>query len=614
MKKLSVLFVALAVALSAAAAGPMKANVRKVHKNKIMTEQVMDKQAIAQAKKAPAREPITEDPEGEAFDFQRAGGAVYASSGYLYLGDQTGSKARFVFDADGTTVYIRDLLYYANNNFGHAWVKGTVEGNTLTIPMGQSIYWSDEYNADVVLCWGSTEVVGETSIGFTRDESVTAVTYTIDPENQTYTLEGTVAPTSTDSQDANAYCGTGLSAYWTDDDSWSGYVEWNTVFSDPAEPMASPTVITEIPEGCQTYTYYRKSSCIYNSFFGIGESETDGKFTVAFDMTNGDVYIQNPSWWNDYYGAWVKGTYDWMTGIIAVPTGQFLYWSEEGEYGIQLGWGSTYVYEDVDEEGETGYYLGTKLDEEATEIEFMIDDDYIYLLNSKGDINAEFPDNYNATGLYTYYSDDLSMTDLEFANLGEDGYALPFGEIVNLVPAVPADPTADDWYDCGDESGFSKFYFTLPTTDVDGNTIDPEYLSFSIFIDDEEEPFVFDAATYSYDIDEDMTEIPYYLYSSGYDFYTDHVYFYRTNEGDNPLFTKRIGIQVYYTVDSPEEKVAVRNASNIIYYEDPTTAIESVKAELDLNAPIYNIMGQKMNSTNLPAGVYIQNGKKFIVK
>ena len=439
MKKLSVLFVALAVALSAAAAGHFKTDVRKVHNNKIMTEQVMDKQAIAQAKKASA----------------------------------------------------------------HALAESTT------------------------------------------------------------------------------------------------------------------AVITEIPEGCQTYTYYRRSSCIYNSFFGIGETKTDGKFNVAFDLTNGDVYIQNPSWWNDYNGAWVKGTYDWMTGVITVPTGQFLYWDEEYEYGIQLGWGSTYVYEDVDENGETGYYLGTKLDEETTEIEFIIVDDYIYLLNSGGDINAEFPDNYNATGLYSYYSDDLSMSDLEFANLGEDGYALPFGQIVNLVPAVPADPIVDPesaWDDCGDESGYSNFSFTLPTEDVDGNLIDPEHLSFSIFIDDEEEPFIFDAETYSYDIDEDMTEIPYYVYSSGYDFYPYRVYFYRTNENDNPLFTKRIGIQVYYTVDSPEEKVPVSNASNIVYYELVVTGIESVKAELDLNAPIYNIMGQKMNGNSLPAGIYIQNGKKFIVK
>jgi hypothetical protein len=28
----------------------------------------------------------------------------------------------------------------------------------------------------------------------------------------------------------------------------------------------------------------------------------------------------------------------------------------------------------------------------------------------------------------------------------------------------------------------------------------------------------------------------------------------------------------------------------------------------------YNLMGQKMNGNNLPAGIYIHNGKKIIVR
>ena len=400
---------------------------------------------------------------------------------------------------------------------------------------------------------------------------------------------------------------------------WLNIDDVSVTDEEPEPEPEGPTVITEIPDGCETYTYYRNSACIYNSFFGIGETATDGKFTVAFDSTTGDVYIQDPAWYYDSNDSWVKGTYDWMTGIITIPTGQYLSWNDSYQYGIILGWGSTYVYQDVDPDtGEEGYYMGTELDDETTEINFMIDGDNIYLLGCDGDMNAEFPDNYNATGLYTYWSDDLSLTALEFSNLDEYGYDLPFGYIVNVVPAVPADPVvAQDgsaWYDCGDESGFSKFYFTLPTTDVDGNMIDPEYLSYSIFTDDDE-LFTFPAEDYTYDdLTEDITEVPYWLYSSAVDFHNNYVYLYRTNEGDNPLFEHRIGIQVYYTVDSPETKAPIRNESNIVYYELPTTGISSVKAELDLNAPIYNIMGQKMKSGNLPAGVYIQNGKKFIVK
>lgn len=48
--------------------------------------------------------------------------------------------------------------------------------------------------------------------------------------------------------------------------------------------------------------------------------------------------------------------------------------------------------------------------------------------------------------------------------------------------------------------------------------------------------------------------------------------------------------------------------------ENPTPVkVINANVELDANAPIYNLLGQKVENVN-NAGVYIQNGKKFIVK
>ncbi len=367
---------------------------------------------------------------------------------------------------------------------------------------------------------------------------------------------------------------------------------------EPETPPETPTIITEIPDGCQIYTYYRNSATIYSSMFGIGGGVTDGKFTVAFDTNTGDVYIQNPMWYYDTNGVWVKGTYDWMTGIITIPTGQYLSWSDAYQYGVVLGWGSTYVYEDgVDEEtGEPLYYLGTEIDERTTEMQFMIEDDNIYLLGTEGDINAEFPENFNATGMYCYWSDDQSFTCIEFANRDENGYAAPFGRIVNLVPAVPADPTSDDWYDDGNESGFSKFYFTLPTEDVNGNPLDPECLSYSIFVDNGNGPEVFhftgDVYTYDLAADEDITEVPYSLYSSAVDFHDYFVYMYRTNaEGYEPLFTKNIGIEVYYTVNGERNA----NENGIIWLYNTDTKVNELNANKTVaNVRYFNAAGQEM--------------------
>ena len=162
--------------------------------------------------------------------------------------------------------------------------------------------------------------------------------------------------------------------------------------------------------------------------------------------------------------------------------------------------------------------------------------------------------------MMTIYSDDQSMTAIEIANRDEYGYAEPIGYMVDLVPAVPANPTADDWYDCGNEGGFSRFYFTLPTTDVNGKMIDPEHISYSVYVDNGNGPelFTFDAATYSYDLTEDITEVPFSVYNSAMDFRNYFVYFYRTNaEGFTPLFTDNIGIQAHYTVDG------VKNSSEL---------------------------------------------------
>ncbi len=54
-----------------------------------------------------------------------------------------------------------------------------------------------------------------------------------------------------------------------------------TIGEFEAEPEPeTPTVITEIPEGCQVYTYYRNSATIYSGWFGISATITDGKLSV----------------------------------------------------------------------------------------------------------------------------------------------------------------------------------------------------------------------------------------------------------------------------------------------------------------------------------------------
>ena len=373
--------------------------------------------------------------------------------------------------------------------------------------------------------------------------------------------------------------------------------------SEPEPEM--PTVITEIPENCEVNTYWRSTGYIASSMFGVSAGYTDGTFKIAIDPETNEAYIQNPVWWVDSYNSWVKGEYDPETGIITIPTGQYLMWNDAYAYGIILGWGSTYAYTNGDEDGdgEDDYYLGSELDDRATEIQFQIDGDKVYLLNGEGNLDADFPEWASTTGMFAYYSDDLSFISIEFANNEEAIGTLK----TPAVAAVPADPTADEWYDCGDESGFSKFFFTLPTTDVDGNILDPEFLSYALWINDGEGnvyQFTFPAEDYTFDLVEDIDEVPYELYSSAVDFHDYYVYMYRTNENDNPLFVRdddhdgNIGIQVFYTVDGE------RNASNIVWlYEVPSSVNEMNAGKTVANVRYFNVAGQEMAQ---PSGMTIK--------
>ncbi len=190
-----------------------------------------------------------------------------------------------------------------------------------------------------------------------------------------------------------------------------------------------------------------------------------------------------------------------------------------------------------------------------------------------------------------------------------------------LVPAVPADPILyeDSWFDSGEEDGYSCFDFNVEAKDIDGNDIDRTHILYSIFTDDDV-PFVFDAETYSVDLEQDMTEIPYEIYFGGYNFDISRIYFYRTNKGENPMFTRRIGIQVHYDVPvlsttGTKATTIVRNSSNIVYWNLPPAAINEINANSTvIDNAYYNMMGQRFTGNNLPPGIYIHNGKKILVK
>ena len=593
MKKFYFLLVAAMVAMCATAGINVKAS------HNVRSARITPVEKGVRALKAGPSRVITEQPAGELHSYLRSGTAIYPEGQDIYMGDQVDGRMDIVFADDGK-VYLKNILYRTGDLWGNYWVEGQLndQGTEITVQMGQSLYWSYTYQADILLAWGTTEIAydeaGTPYINFLIDDRMEEVIYTIDGET-IYGPEG-VAPVEDASNPYWGFVATGLGAYWTDDYSFAGAMEWGTVFTE-TEPLApeGPTIITEQPEG-DLYTLKRNSGTIITSGGEVVHNKTDGDVNIVINEQEGKAYIQNPLWLQDY-GYWVEGTYDAESGMIAVPTGQYVYYNESMKYGIQLLWGSTYAYQDY----EGAWRMGYEIDNSVEEINFVFFDNTLYLLGSEGDVMAEFPEWGNATGMMGVYSDNQSMGCIEFSNKDAMGEDLPFAQYINTVPAVPASPVLDDWYDGGDEEGNSYFIFTMPTTDVDGNLLNPECLSFSIWLDNGNGPelFTFEADTYVNDyLFEDATEIPYWIYAYGYDITGYGCVFYRTNEGDNPLFTRNIGVQAFYDVDG------VKNASEIAWlYDLPSSVNEMNAGKTVQSVRYYNVAGQEMAQ---PSGMTIQ--------
>ena len=341
-------------------------------------------------------------------------------------------------------------------------------------------------------------------------------------------------------------------------------------------------IITEQPEGT-VVNYTRTGEFMYTSFYGYEVDYQTGRVKVVYADDGETVYIQDPLCYGEGVGAWVVGHLSEDGLTISVPLGQYVSYNEEYNYGLVLAWGAT----DLIDLGDDFYWIDFYADEQMDAAIYAVDPENgtITLQGTEGDIDNPYPYNCLAVGLAGVWSDDGSIATIEWGST--------WTMRGDAVPAVPANPEALEFYDCGDESGFTRFDFNINLVDVDGNPLDADCLSYSIFTDNDQ-LFTFDYDTYgpSNGFDTDMTEIPYGY--SGYDFYLRRVYFYRTNSGDNPFFDWRIGIRLNYTVDG------VTNYSDIVYLVVyPHTALDEMSAGKTVAGVRYfNVAGQEMAQPN----------------
>ena len=183
----------------------------------------------AQAQDKP--EVITEKPAGTETVYKRVSGKMFAiQNGKLSIfdiaklaeNDQPAGDLTVITAADGKTVYLKYVLSYASyikDDKAGGWVKGTKNGNTITVPAGQYILYGEFEDGEYGIRVGYLELKGKNFEVLNDD-----ITFTID--GKTAVLNGTIMEGESQ-EDLKLKM---LGGYWSDDQSFfCGDVE--TVFS-----------------------------------------------------------------------------------------------------------------------------------------------------------------------------------------------------------------------------------------------------------------------------------------------------------------------------------------------------------------------------------------------
>jgi len=375
--------------------------------------------------RGPARvDVITDQPAGEVKVYQRAGGAFYSFWGYIFGAYQDGGALQIVYASDGKTVYIQDPVSQLAVG---TWVKGELrmgaKGKIIAVPLDQYVYYYDSYGYGYKLAMIKMGTDEDGNLTYGKDETVTEATYTIDGDQ--ISLDNSYGDFST-------YECYGLGLVWSDDDSWTGYLDFSSVYT-----LFTDEAVT-IPDGTELEDW---------SMTWVGDNGREGKM-VKGAIVGDDVYVQG---FSQYVPDGVmKGTIS--DGVVTFPSKQY----------IGMGSGSfMYMYGLVYEND--GYYI---LDE------LTFDYDAANTTLTSREIMGVVA----GSSIYEMYEEPI------------------FNKYVDHA-ATPADPSVISFVDRGSAGGYNYGNFYIPLEDTEGNFINPDDVYYRIYVD-YDELFVFGPGEY----------------------------------------------------------------------------------------------------------------------
>lgn len=243
---------------------------------------------------ATAQNMITVVPEGTHKVYNRTGKFINSDTGEPHVFKNTTLE---VVTTASNEVYLKDPI--AEIAIG-TWVKGTKEGNTITIPIGQTVFFLPDLGET------GTTLLNVDVYEFKGDDYVKSTdksfTYTIDGDNIKLNL----------SDDGSKILG--QTVVFGGGEIWSGSGEYGITLTLVTEkPVA-------MPANAKVFDYAMTASAP-NANSKTGKNEFDG--TVKVGRVGSDVYFQGLLDMDECANAVVKGAID-KDGVVTFPKGQYI--------------------------------------------------------------------------------------------------------------------------------------------------------------------------------------------------------------------------------------------------------------------------------------------------
>lgn len=495
---------------------------------------------------------IYEQPEGEVKYYSRSGYATMVYMGALYFVKQSGSALEAVFVPDGKTVYFKDLISSATAG---TWVMGERKGNSIHIPLGQSVLYNKSFDDSLVLGIGEVgqEVIdGHTYTNYFKTDD-TEVVFN-EAADGTLTIQSDIM---LDSEEPGKVLG--LFSYNNGD--WQGYSNWNSKF----EPLDEEPL--QMPEGVAVEDWHIK-------YQELEYEPIDGDRILHCAVVGDKFYLQGLSDGNPK--SCIVGTV--KDGKVSFPAGQYL--------------GMNYGY--------VTYFCGAAFEKK------LVYDDYFEIEMEKTfyTIYDEYEVDYDAAAkTITGRKGDAMLVTEGYPESGEiihEDYFCDYTmKLYDEKPTMPLTPSVTGFYDYLDAYGYNGINLEVSSFDADNYFLNPEKLYYSLWIkrDGMAEKYNFAAEKYFGFAEQDisvMAEVP---------------YLFECYDAEGYVEISKAGRAIVYYEQAPEEigvqsiyyGGGVRNETPVSWYK--VSGINDVNNIGEEPAAIYSIDGIRRNA--LGSGINI---------